>query len=232
MNINGTNTPLHRLSSIIENSCDDIDLSLLNLFWALVIFSILGYAVEQSAEFIKFGDFSSRQGMLYGPFSQTWGIGATAAIVFLHRFQKKNIFLLFLFCAIFGGIYEYFASLFQELIFGTISWQYFYLQYNFQGRTSFLFSIYWGIAGVVIIKYFYPLLCRQIKKLPRKKMFAVTLVIFILIFIDAFLSTAAALRYHERHLNLSATNAFQLFIDKNYPDSFMKKIYPNSFFKD
>jgi len=231
MNSNGTNTPLHRLSSIKENNYADIDLSLHNLFWALVIFSILGYAVEQAAEFIKFGDFSSRQGMLYGPFSQIWGMGATISIIFLHRFQKKNIFLLFLLCTLFGGLYEYFSSLIQEFIFGTVSWQYFYQQYNFQGRTSLLFSIYWGIVGVAIIKYFYPLLCLQLKKFPRKKMLIVTWIAFILIFIDAFLSTAAALRYNERHLKIPATTEFQLFIDKNYPDSYMKNIYPNSYFK-
>ncbi|MHC1721058.1 MAG: putative ABC transporter permease [Clostridiaceae bacterium] len=231
MRINDANTPLFRLSTK-QNTLDDMDLNLYTLFWALVSFSILGYAVEQTTEFIKFGDFSSRQGMLYGPFSQTWGMGATIAVIFLQRFQKKNIFVLFLFCAVFGGIYEYFASFLQEIIFGTVSWQYFYLAYNFQGRTSLLFCLYWGIAGVAIIKYFYPLLCRQLKKISHKKLLTVTLIVFVLISIDAFLSTAAAIRYNERHLNIPPTTKFQMFIDENYPDSFMKNIYPNSYFKD
>ena len=44
-------------------------------------------------------------------------------------------------------------SYFQELLFGTISWDYSNLWFNINGRTSLLHCTYWGIGGVLFMKY-------------------------------------------------------------------------------
>ena len=57
-----------------------------------------------------------------------------------------------------GGIVEYLCSYFQELLFGTISWDYSNLWFNINGRTSLLHCTYWGIGGVLFMKYVMPLI--------------------------------------------------------------------------
>ena len=52
-----------------------------------------------------------------------------------------------------GGITEYLCSYIQEKAFGTISWDYSYLLFNINGRTSLLHCTYWGIAGILYITY-------------------------------------------------------------------------------
>ncbi len=51
-----------------------------------------------------------------------------------------------------GGTLEYLCSFFQEILFGTISWNYSDLFLNLNGRTSILYCFYWGIIAVVFLK--------------------------------------------------------------------------------
>ena len=214
-----------------DANCDHLKLSPFFLFWALVIFSFLGYTVEMLYELIEFGHLYSRQGMIYGPFSQIYGIGAVIGILATRKFHDKSIPFIFVFCAVFGSIYEYSSSLFLELVFGASAWNYNKLFLNIGGRTSLQFSLYWAIIGTIIIKLLYPHMCRFIKKIPSKRALIFTWIVFIFVAFDSFLTAAALARYSERNYNIPADSKFEVFIDKDYPDSFMKTIYPDMKFK-
>lgn len=201
------------------------------LFWALVVFSFLGYVTEMAYQYHLTREHCSRKGVIYGPFSEIYGIGAVIAILTSRRLYRKNILFLFIFCTVFGGAYEYFASLFQEVVFKTSAWNYEEEMLNIQGRTNLKFSLYWATFGVIAIRYVYPLMCRQLKRIPKKNNVILTCTAFMLISTDAFLSTIAMSRYRERHYNIPATTKFQVFLDETYPDSLMKKIYPDMKFK-
>lgn len=69
---------------------------------------------------------------------------------------------------IMGGTLEYLCSFFQEILFGTISWNYSDLFLNLNGRTSILYCFYWGIIAVVFLKVVYPWL-QKIEPLIYKK---------------------------------------------------------------
>lgn len=201
--------------------------SFYNLFWATVAFSFLGYVTEMAYEYHLTGKHESRKGVIYGPLSEIYGLGADIAILLSRRFYDKNIILLFAFFTLFGGAYEYFASLFQEKVFKSSAWNYEEELLNIEGRTNLKFSIYWAIFGVVAVRYVYPLLCSELRKLPPRTNQFITFIAFMLISTDAFLSTVAMIRYRERNENIPATTEFQRFLDEAYPDSLMKKIYPD-----
>lgn len=44
------------------------------LIWIFTVSSVAGFIVENIFAFIKYGSLQGRQGMLYGPFSQVYGI--------------------------------------------------------------------------------------------------------------------------------------------------------------
>lgn len=202
-----------------------------NLFWTLVFFSFVGYAAEMIFQFITLGTLDSRQGLIYGPFSQIYGIGAVIAILTTRIVNKKNTVLLFSFYAVLGGFYEYLSSIFQQRVYGTVAWQYDESILNFQGRVNYNSAILWGVAGVVIVYYLYPFMCRLLKKIPRSRAAAITWIVFFFIAADSFLTATALTRYSERYNNIPSHSNFDIFLDEKYPDSFMKIIYPDMKFK-
>ena len=63
----------------------------------------------------------SRRGMVYGPFSLIYGVGALLMTVVLLPLRNHNILLLFLASAVLGGLFETVCSLFLEQAWGTTS---------------------------------------------------------------------------------------------------------------
>jgi uncharacterized membrane protein len=206
-------------------------MSVYNLFWTLVFFSFAGYAAEMIFQFITLGTFESRQGLLYGPFSQIYGIGAVIVILTSRMINKKNASILFSIYAVLGGFYEYLSSIFEEKVFGTVAWKYDQSILNFQGRVDYNSAILWGVAGVVIVYYLYPFMCKLLEKIPRSKAATITWIVFLFMASNSFLTASALTRYSERHNNSPSNSKFDVFLDKRYPDSFMKNIYPDMKFK-
>ena len=116
---------------------------LIKIFWVFLIGSIIGCIVETLVGIIFDHSFKIRQGLIYGPFIPVYGIGAIMYYFIVSRIKDtKKIFILSMFL---GGAIEYFCSYFQELCFGTVSWDYSNMFLNIGGRTSLLFCFCWGI---------------------------------------------------------------------------------------
>lgn len=200
---------------------------LIILFWVFIIGSIAGFIFEVTVVFFQKGHFELRQGLIYGPFIPVYGIGAMCYYVVLSKIKIKNKVRIFLITMILGGITEYLCSFIQEKAFGTISWDYSYLPFNINGRTSLLHCIYWGIGGVLYITYIEPLLNKMIDKTNMKAFDLITIILSIFIVFDISISWMAADRQTERKNDIEPQNHLDLFLDKNYPDEYMNRIFNN-----
>ena len=58
----------------------------------------------------------------------------------------------------------------KKKLFGTISWDYSNIPFNINGRTSLLHCIYWGIGGIIFIKYLYPYIENLTNRMNMKKL--------------------------------------------------------------
>ncbi len=197
------------------------------LFWVFIIGSIAGFIFEVIVVFFQKGHFELRQGLIYGPFIPVYGIGAMCYYIVLSKIKIKNKVQIFLITMILGGITEYLCSFIQEKAFGTISWDYSYLPFNINGRTSLLHCIYWGIGGVLYITYIEPLLNKMIDKTNMKAFDLITIILSIFIVFDISISWMAADRQTERKNDIEPQNHLDLFLDKNYPDEYMNRIFNN-----
>lgn len=197
------------------------------LFWVFIIGSIAGFIFEVIVVFFQKGHFELRQGLIYGPFIPVYGIGAMCYYIVLSKIKIKNKVRIFLITMILGGITEYLCSFIQEKAFGTISWDYSYLPFNINGRTSLLHCIYWGIGGVLYITYIEPLLNKMIDKTNMKAFDLITIILSIFIVFDISISWMAADRQTERKNNIEPENRLDIFLDKNYPDEYMNRIFNN-----
>ena len=195
------------------------------IFWVFVIGSVFGFFAEMLYGLVYTRTSQVRQGLIYGPFIQVYGIGAVAYYFLVSKIKEPK--KLFFAGMIMGGALEYIGSFLQEIFFGTISWDYTNLFMNINGRTSLLYCFYWGIIAVIYLKLVYPIL-EKIKPMIYKKWVRIFTVFFILFMtFDIVISCMAGNRQKERHKNIPPKNSLDVFIDKMYPDELLDRIYDN-----
>lgn len=197
------------------------------IIWVFLASAFLGDLIEMLYCRIVGGEWMSRSSVLYGPFSIVWGIGAVLLTLVLSRFADKEDRYIFLIGAFIGGVYEYFCSLFTEIVLGTVFWDYSWMPFNIGGRTNVLYMIFWGILSVAWIKICYPKLSGLIEKLPALQGKIVTWILIVFMVCNALISAMAMLRYTQRQEGIEASNIIEAFIDKTYEDSLIEKVWPN-----
>ena len=198
---------------------------IIRIFWIFIIGSVFGFFAEMIYTLVYTRTLQIRQGLIYGPFVQVYGIGAMAYYILISQVKepKKAFFL----GIAMGGILEYLCSFFQEIFFGTISWDYSNLFMNLNGRTCLLYCVYWGIIAVAFLKIIYPLL-EKIDYLIYKKWVRVLTVFFIIFMtFDITISCIAADRQQKRRNNIPPKNKVEIFLDEHYPDELLNRVYNN-----
>ena len=198
---------------------------IVKIFWIFVIGSIFGFFAEMLYALVYTRALEVRQGLIYGPFIQIYGIGAVAYYILTLNVQdpKKAFFS----GMIMGGALEYLCSFFQEIFFGTISWDYSNLFMNLNGRTSLLYCVYWGIIAVLYLKLVYPLLLKIEPLIYKKGVKVLTVFMMLFMTFDIVISCMAGNRQKERHQNIPPSGIIEEFIDKTYPDERLDRIYNN-----
>ena len=197
------------------------------IIWVFLISALLGDIIETFYCRIVGGVWMSRSSVLYGPFSIVWGLGAVVLTLVLSRFAHKQDRYIFLVGALLGGVYEYVCSVFTEIVFGTVFWDYSHMPFNIGGRTNLLYMVFWGILSVVWIKIIYPRLSNLIEKIPplAGKIFTWILIVFMIC--NSLISAMAMARYTERQDGLAAENVVEEFLDATYQDELIERVWPN-----
>ena len=178
------------------------------------------------------GHLMSRSSVVYGPFSIVWGLGGALLTAILYRIKNKSDSYIFAAGTLLGGAYEYVCSVFTELVFGTVFWDYSGFRFNLGGRINLLYCFFWGIAAVVWMKFLYPKLSGWIEKIPVRagKILCNLLIVFMAF--DILLSVAALARYEERQTGQEGkqqtVNVLDEFLDAHFDDERMERIYPNA----
>lgn len=197
----------------------------IKIFWVFVIGSIFGFFAEMMYALVYTRTLEIRQGLIYGPFIQVYGMGAVAYYILVSKIQNPK--QLFFAGMLMGGALEYLCSFFQEIFFGTISWDYSNLFMNLNGRTSILYCFYWGIIAILFLKLINPWFLKIEKLIYRKGIRIFTFFFAIFMIWDVSISCMAADRQQKRHENIQPQNSIDEFLDKTYSDEFLDKIYNN-----
>ena len=197
------------------------------LVWVFLTSALLGDIIETLWCGLVNGHWMNRSSVLYGPFSFVWGLGAVVLTVTLQRLAHRDSFFVFAAGFFIGGAYEYLCSVFTELVFGTVFWDYSHMPLNIGGRTNLLFCFFWGLLAVVWIKILYPLMSRAIESIPALPGKLLTWLVVALMVCNGLVTSAAMLRYDSRALRPEPDSAFEEFLDRQYPDGFMEYRWPN-----
>ena len=174
------------------------------------------------------GVWMSRSSVVWGPFSIVWGLAIALATALLYKYKNRSDRFLFLIGTLLGGAYEYLCSVFTELVFGKVFWDYSKIPFNLGGRINLLYCFFWGIAAVVWLKLLCPLMENWIEKLPVVGGKLLTWALIVFMCCNVAVSCVALVRHDQRSKGVEATSGWQKWADVHYDDAKMAKIYPNA----
>lgn len=204
-----------------EGICPD------KLVWVFLTSALLGDVIETLWCGLVNGQWMNRSSVLYGPFSFVWGLGAVVLTVTLRRLAHRDSFFVFAAGFLIGGTYEYMCSVFTELVFGTVFWDYSHMPLNIGGRTNVLFCFFWGVLAVFWIKGVYLQMSKLIETFPALAGKVATWAVVLVMVCNGLLTCAAMLRYSTRAIQPQPVNSFEAFLDRQYDDEFVEHRWPN-----
>ena len=168
------------------------------IFWYFLIFSVLGLIAETIYCYISVGVLESRKGFIWGPLCPVYGVCGAALIYVINKLKCKKVSSIFIAGFILGSIGEYILSYVLEAIYGIRFWNYDYLKLNINGRISVIFSIYWGVLSVFLMKLAKPLIDKFINKMKPRTRNIWEIGLFIFLVIDCLVTIWGIQTYQNR----------------------------------
>lgn len=205
--------------------------SFYKIVWLFLIGSFLGDVTETIFCRLTTGIWMSRSSVVWGPFSIVWGLAIAMVTILLYKYRNKPDRNIFIAGTLLGGAYEYICSVFTEMVFGKVFWDYSHLRFNLGGRINLLYCFFWGIAAVVWIKGIYPVISKWIEKIPVKIGKILTWFVIIFMCCNIVVSSLALIRSTQRSQGVSAEQKWQKVLDERFDDERLERIYPNAIAK-
>ena len=188
--------------------------------------AFLGDITETIFCHITAGVWMSRSSVVWGPFSIVWGLAIAMVTAMLYKYKDRSDGFLFWTGTFLGGAYEYLCSVFTEIVFGAVFWDYSALPFNLGGRINLLYCFFWGLAAVAWFKVLFPPLDRLIESLPRRGGTILTWCLVVFMAVNMIVSSAALIRYDARLEGVAAQTSLDTLLDEHFDDSYMQRVYP------
>lgn len=206
-----------------------LELDYFSLFWIFVFGCMVGLAIETLFRAIQVGTYESRAGLVWGPFSPIYGVGAVVLTLLLNRLYHMPGLVIFLVSMVVGSLVEFMASWGMEYFWGAIAWDYSGSLGSIQGRTNLVFGLMWGVLGLLWVRVVMPLMKRVLSAVSTKNLIVrmATIVMSVFMAINVSVTVLALDRESQRASDVSATTWGQEFFDENFPDSFMQARFEN-----
>ena len=152
------------------------------------VFSFLGFLFENVLNIFTNDNFNS--GILYGPWTFIYGIGALL-IVFLNNFflkypikKWKKVILFYLGITILMTLVEFGGGMLIETIFHRTYWDYTNMRFNYGKYICLEVSLAWGVLATLVNYFLLPPINRFVKKIPK----LVSLIFIVLFIVDIVLT--------------------------------------------
>ena len=154
----------------------------INVFF---VYSVFGFLFEGIISFFRKKKFSS--GILYGPWTPIYGIGANI-IIFSSNFIFKNLYfvkwrevcIVFFFVMFLLTFIEWLGGIIIEKFFHVVFWNYEDFSFHIGKYIALEISLLWGFLSLIFIYVIHPFFNQYIKMIPSY----ITYVLIFLIFLD------------------------------------------------
>ncbi len=154
-----------------------------------LVYSILGFLLETLVAIITRSHFNS--GILYGPWTPVYGIGALLIMLISHYFfmnlhmpRWQETIIVFLIITMVLTFIEWIGGIGIEAIFHKVFWDYSNDPTSIGHYISIKMSFIWGIGSILFIYIIHPFLEQYINKIP----FWLTIPVFLIFLIDGVIT--------------------------------------------
>lgn len=137
-----------------------------DLLYYFTIYSFIGWFIETVYVYMQKGKFV-KMGILAGPFSPIYGIGALL-LIFLLKPVKKNTGVFFISSIFICSVLEYITGYVFRVFFNKALWDYSNELFNVNGIICLKASMFWGIAAIILIKQLHPRFMAMVSRIPLK----------------------------------------------------------------
>ncbi len=218
---------VHAVTSMVSPRY--LDLTFVKLFWIFVVGSVFGLVIEDVFHLIVYHEWESRAGLVWGPFSPLYGVGAVVLTVFLNRFYYTHNLIIFIIAMILGSAMEYFASLMMEVFWHAIAWDYTGTFGSIDGRTNFFFGVMWGTLGLAWVRIIMPCIKRVFKHIDFKNIIVriVSFVLIAFVTVDIAVTILALHREGQRTENIPPASPIDVWLDEAFTDEWMQQRFEN-----
>lgn len=206
-----------------------MNLSFSKILLLFVVGSIVGLGIEIIYHFIVYGGYESRVGLVWGPFSPLYGVGAVIMTLILNYLYRFNGVVIFIASMLIGSTVEFIASFGMEHLFGAVAWDYSGTFMNIQGRVNLMFALMWGVLGLAWVRLVMPLMSKGFNainwKQPLVKLGTVALAVFMTV--NIVVTVQALDRESRRADGLPALTQVDHFLDEHFPTEVMTATFEN-----
>ncbi len=171
------------------------------------VYSFLGWCTEVSYAAVKQHHFVNR-GFLNGPVCPIYGFGVTIVIYFLTPL-KDNWILLYIFSVVLVTFLEGITGWIMDIVFHNKWWDYSDQPFNIGGYVCITFSLIWGVACVLIVKFIQPFVAKLILLLPHTLGLVLIAFFCLILFSDACVTASCVLKINH-HLVVMEKIAYEL----------------------
>lgn len=200
-------------------------MSFYDMFYIFIFGCLFGYVVEVIWSFFRHHIFINHTALVIGPFDIVYGISAVVLSLVLYKYRNDHFIKVFFMSFVVGMVLEYIFSFAMEKISGFVAWDYSKYFLNINGRVCLRYSIFWGLLGVIWIKYVYPNVMKIINKFNKN--FATNIMYFLLVFIffDVLLTFKAVDRAKEFEKGIPPSNRYEEYLDNYFGVEYLDNMY-------
>lgn len=172
------------------------------LFLAFLLYGFIGWTYESFVWAICEKKTFINRGFLLGPLCPIYGLVCVADFYLLRNIE--NPLVIFCTAMVVCCAFEYFISWFFEKLFHERWWDYSNYAFNLNGRISIYSGIFFGLAGLFLVKVLHPAVINTLSKMSDKTVIIFAIVMAVLLLTDIIITfctikniSKRLSRYHE-----------------------------------
>ena len=216
-------------AAAVDEYLDHLHLGWYQIVILFFLGSMAGLLIEEVWMLATAGLTENRVGLVWGPFSPLYGLGAVllTLLSFFLRSRGARAWQVFLVSALVGGVLEQLTGWSMSTFFDAESWTYLHLPDHITQWVAWRFLAFWGLLGLTWSRAVMPRLLYTIgMPTTRRQAVFVTLVAVYLV-ADIVMTLVCFDRKTERDAGIPPANAFEQWVDTNYSDEFIAGRFEN-----
>ena len=198
-----------------------------NIFYIFLFGCFFGWIVEGIWSLLKRGILINHSALIIGPFNIVYGVGAIVLTLCLYKLKDKGYISIFGASFAIGTVLEYVMSFLMEKIVGFVAWNYSKKPFNINGRVCLLYSVFWGILGIVWIKLVYPQIQKIIDKFNQLESIKLMKITIIFLIFDTLLIFGAIDRAKKFEQKIPPSNKIEEIYDKYFGVDYLNNMFNN-----